>query len=68
MACFEGRGMGCEINVFRKILIAGWFLLSALFADSFRCSVNSALLVDSVLTENFYHNFIIVGEFENNYS
>ncbi len=49
-----------QIGVFRKLLITGWFLLSAYFSDSFRRSINSITSIKSVLLDNFYHKFIIV--------
>ena len=49
-----------QIGVLRKALKTGWFLLSALFSDSFRRSINSTYSVNSALVGNFYHNFIIV--------
>ena len=49
-----------HIGVFRKALKTGWFLLSALFTDSLKRSINSTNSVNSVLLDNFYHKFIIV--------
>ena len=42
-----------QIGVLRKGLKTGWFLLSALFTDSFRRSINSTNSVNSALLENF---------------
>ncbi len=50
-----------QINVFRKVLISGWFYFSTLFTDIIRHSINSMNFMNSACLENFNQEYVIVN-------